>query len=181
MQIISSLLQLQSKEIQDEVTRKIFRVSQNRIRSIALIHETLYQSEDLARIDFSRYIQKLATHLISIYMPEGQGIELDLKVKDVYLDINNAIPCGLIINELVSNSLKHAFPENRVGKIHIILESKDGKYKLQVKDNGAGFPKETDFMKTESLGFQIVNDLVKQLEGKIQLLRKGGTIFRVSF
>ena len=181
MQFISSLLRLQSKEIKDDIARKIFRVSQNRIRSIALIHETLYQSEDLARIDFSRYIQKLATHLISIYRPEDQGIGLDLQVKDVYLDINKAIPCGLIINELVSNSLKHAFPDNRLGKIHIILESKDGRYELQVKDNGVGFPEEIDFMKTESLGFQIVNDLVKQLEGKIQLIRKGGTIFRMSF
>jgi two-component sensor histidine kinase len=181
MQIISSLLRLQSKEIQDEVTQKIFRVSQNRIRSIALIHETLYQSEDLGRIDFTRYVHKLATHLISIYRPEGQDIELDLKVKNVFLDINKAIPCGLIINELVSNSLKHGFPEGRPGEIHISLESKDGNYKLQVKDTGVGFPEHVDFMETQSLGLQIVNDLVMQLEGKIQLIRKGGTIFRVAF
>jgi PAS domain S-box-containing protein len=181
MQIISSLLRLQSKEIQDEITQKIFDVSQNRIRSIALIHETLYQSEDLGRIDFTRYLQKLATHLISIYRPKGQGIELKLEAKNIFLDINRAIPCGLIINELVSNSLKHAFLGDRQGEIHIILESKDGKYKLQVKDTGVGFPEEVDFKETESLGLQIVNDLVMQLEGKIQLMRKGGTVFRVAF
>jgi len=181
MQIISSLLRLQSKDIQDEITQKIFDVSQNRIRSIALIHETLYQSEDLGHIDFSRYIQKLATHLISIYRPVGQGVELNLEVKNVFLDINKAIPCGLIINELVSNSLKHAFPGNRTGEIHIILEAEDGKYKLQVKDTGIGFPEEIDFKETESLGLQIVNDLVMQLDGKIQLMRKGGTIFCVAF
>jgi PAS domain S-box-containing protein len=181
MQIISSLLRLQSKEIQDEVTKKIFSVSQNRIRSIALIHETLYQSEDLGRIDFTRYVYKLATHLISMYRPEGQGIELNLEAKNVILDINKAIPCGLIINELVSNALKHAFPGNRAGKIHIILESKDGGYKLQIRDTGVGFPEAIDFMETESLGLQIVNDLVKQLEGKIQLKRKGGTIFHITF
>lgn len=181
MQIISSLLRLQSKEIQDEKTRKIFDVGQNRIRSIALIHETLYQSEDLSRIDFTRYIKKLATHLVSIYRPEEQGLNLNLEVKDVFLDINKAIPCGLIINELISNALKHAFPENRAGEIHILFEAVGRKHKLQVKDTGIGFPEEVDFKKTESLGLQIVNDLVMQLEGDIQLIRKGGTIFRVTF
>jgi two-component sensor histidine kinase len=181
MQIISSLLRLQSKEIQDKSTRKIFDVSQNRIRSIALIHETLYQSEDLSRIDFARYVKKLATHLISIYRPEGQGIDLKLDVKNAYLDINKAIPCGLIINELVSNALKHAFPQNRTGEIHLLLKSMDGACELEVKDTGVGFPEGINFRETNSLGLQIVNDLVEQLEGKMQLVRKGGTFFRITF
>jgi PAS domain S-box-containing protein len=181
MQIISSLLRLQSKEIQDELTRKIFDVSQNRIRSIALIHETLYQSEDLGRIDFAHYIQKLATHLISIYRPERQEIKLKLEVNSVFLDINKAIPCGLVINELVSNSLKHAFPGSLTGEIRILLESKAGKYNLQVMDTGVGFPEDVDFKDTESLGLQIVNDLVRQLDGNIKLIREGGTTFRVVF
>lgn len=181
MQIISSLLRLQSKDIQDESTRKIFDVSQNRIRSIALIHETLYQSEDLSRIDFASYARKLATHLISMCRPEGQGIDLKIEIKDAFLDINRAIPCGLIINELVSNALKHAFPDNREGEICLVLKSTDGTYELQVKDTGIGFPEEIDFKETDSLGLQIVNDLVKQLEGDIQLVNEGGTAFRVTF
>jgi PAS domain S-box-containing protein len=181
MQIISSLLRLQSKDIQDEDTRKLFDVSQNRIRSIALIHETLYQSEDLSRIDFARYAKKLATHLTSIYSPEGQRIDLKLEVENAFLDINKAIPCGLIINELVSNALKHAFPENRAGEIHLLLKSTDGTTKLEVKDTGVGFPEGINFKATDSLGLQIVNDLVRQLEGDIQLLRKNGTVFRVTF
>jgi two-component sensor histidine kinase len=104
-----------------------------------------------------------------------------LEVKDAFLDINKAIPCGLIVNELVSNALKHAFPENLEGEIHVLLKSTDGTYELEVRDTGVGFPDGVDFRETDSLALQIVNDLVKQLEGDIQLVRKGGTVFRVTF
>lgn len=182
MQIISSLLRLQSRNVKDETALDMFKVSQNRIRSMAFIHETLYQSEDLALIDFSDYIKRLITHLFSVYGTETKVPNLRLNVKDVYLDINRAIPCGLIINELVSNSLKHAFPDSRKGEITVEMRSdKKEKYTLIVKDTGIGMPKELDIQKTETLGMQLVNDLTEQIDGTIELNRIGGTTFSIMF
>jgi two-component sensor histidine kinase len=181
MQIISSLLRLQSREVEDEKTRRIFEISQNRIRSIALIHETLYQSGDLSRIDFSSYIRRLTTHLLSIYRPKGTSLRLNLDVQEVFLDINRAIPCGLIINELVSNAMKHAFTLDKGGEICVRLVEMGGVFNLVVKDNGAGFPKGMDFKKTDSLGLQIVSDLVQQLGGDIRLEQEEGTAFVITF
>jgi len=182
MQIISSLLRLQSRNVKDETALDMFKVSQNRIRSMAFIHEALYQSEDLAMIDFSIYIKKLITHLFSVYSTETKLPNLRLNVKDVYLDINRAIPCGLIINELVSNSLKHAFPDSRKGEITVEMRSdKKGKYTLIVKDTGIGMPKELNIHKTETLGMQLVNDLAEQIDGTIELNRIGGTTFSIMF
>jgi PAS domain S-box-containing protein len=181
MQIISSLIRLQSREIEDEKARRIFEISQNRIRSIALIHETLYQSGDLSQIDFSSYIRRLTTHLLTIYRPKGTALKLNLDVQKVLLDINRAIPCGLIINELVSNAMKHAFPIDKGGEIHVGLAEKDGAFTLIVKDNGKGFPDDVEFETTDSLGLQIVSDLVQQLEGDIRLDHGEGTAFVISF
>ena len=137
---------------------------------MAFIHETLYQSEDLALIDFSDYIKRLITHLFSVYGTETKVPNLRLNVKDVYLDINRAIPCGLIINELVSNSLKHAFPDSSKGEITVEMRSdKKEKYTLIVKDTGIGMPKELNIQKTETLGMQLVNDLTEQIDGTIEL------------
>lgn len=182
MQIISSLLRLQSRNVKDETVLDMFKVSQNRIRSMAFIHEALYQSEDLAMIDFSIYIRKLITHLFSVYSTETKLPNLRLNVKNVYLDINRAIPCGLTINELVSNSLKHAFPDSRKGEIIVEMRSdKKGKYTLIVKDTGIGMPKELNIHNTETLGMQLVNDLVEQIDGTIELNRIGGTTFSIMF
>lgn len=181
MQIISSLLRLQSRGIENEKARKIFEVSQNRIKSIALIHETLYQSENLAKIDFSSYIRKLTTHLLSLYRREEKKLKLDLEVQKVFLDINKAIPCGLIINELVSNSLKHAFPKGTEGRISIRLSSDNGSFTLVVQDSGVGMPEEFALGKTDSLGLQIVNDLVQQLEGTLHLDQDFGTCFTITW
>jgi len=182
MQIISSLLRLQSRNVKDETALDMFKVSQNRIRSMAFIHEALYQSEDLAMIDFSNYIKRLITHLFSVYGTETKVPNLRLNVKDVYLDINRAIPCGLIINELVSNSLKHAFPDSRKGEITVEMRSdKKEKYTLIVKDTGIGMPKELNIHKTETLGMQLVNDLTEQIDGTIELNRIGGTTFSIMF
>jgi PAS domain S-box-containing protein len=181
MQIISSLIRLQSREVEDEKTRRIFDISQNRIKSIALVHETLYQSGDLSQIDFSRYIRRLTTHLLSIYCPRETALKLHLDTEEVLLDINRAIPCGLIINELVSNALKHAFPPDSPGEICVRLSEIKGVVTLIVKDCGKGFPKDVDFKTTDSLGLQIVNDLVKQLEGDIRLEQEEGTAFVITF
>ena len=182
MQIILSLLRLQCSRIEDEKIRELFRDSQNRIRSMALIHEKLYRSEDFSRVDFSDYIQSIMDHLLSTYGAAGKEISYELDIKDVFLDINKAIPCGLIINELLSNSLKHAFPGNRKGKITVKMTAKEGnKFSLIMEDNGIGFPADFDFHKMDTLGMQVVTDLVKQIDGTIELDRTKGTTFIINF
>jgi PAS domain S-box-containing protein len=181
MQVISSILNLHSKHIEDEQALKIFRNGQSRIRSMALVHEKMYESEDLANIDFAEYIRSTTSYLFSLHrISEAIGWNID--IKDIFLDINTAIPCGLIINELVSNALKYAFPDGREGEIRIGLAlDKDGKFTLTVEDNGIGFPKDTDFRKTKSLGMQLVIMLAEQIGGTIELERKEGTAFTIRF
>lgn len=181
MQIISSLISLQSDYADNESTIKMFEDSKNRIRSMALIHEKLYQSEDISLIDFSDYIESLAGRLLEVYGVAGMGIELHINAENIFLSIDSAIPCGLIINELVSNSVKHAFPEGRLGAVAIDMNRQDGNYVLMVTDNGVGFPENIDFRNTESLGLQIVQTLTSQLGGKIELESNGGTRFKIIF
>lgn len=181
IQIISSLLRLQSQPIKDEKILEIFRESQSRIRSMALIHEKLYQSQDFSRIDFSDYIEKMVTHLFALYNVDPNRIRLRVEAKDVQLDINRAIPCGLIINELVTNALKHAFPGDRQGELAIVMQTDEGgRYRLTIKDTGIGLPEEFDLSQSKTLGFQIVRDLVKQLDGTVEVKRDGGTEFVIT-
>jgi len=182
MQIISSLLNLQSRYIKDDKVSDMFKMSRDRIRSMALIHEKLYQSKDLAKINFAQYIQSLTIHLLHTNNASAEKIKLNADVTDVFLDINKAIPCGLIINELLSNSLKYAFPQNKKGNIHIQLSAgKNGNVCLEVSDDGIGFSEKVDFHKPDSLGFQLVNDLVEQLGGTLKLDSSGGTSYQISF
>jgi two-component sensor histidine kinase len=180
LQIISSLLSLQSENINSENPARTFRESQDRIRSMALIHEKLYQSNDISRIDFAEYVRSLTAYLFRSYIT-GPGIEISIDIHDVSLGIDMAIPCGLIINELVSNSLKYAFPDRRPGEIDISLAQCDHEYKLTVSDNGTGLPEGMDFRNTPSLGLQLVNTLVHQLEGNIVLDTSHGTRFVITF
>jgi len=183
MQIISSLFNLQSGHIKDKQASEIFKSSQNRIRSMALIHERFYQSEDMARVDFAEYAQNLTGHLFSSHGINPGAVKLNLKIKEVFLDLNTAIPCGLIINELVSNSLKHAFPDGKKGEIKIAMHSlnKD-EMEVIVSDNGVGLSKKVDFRKTDSLGLHLVNLLAEdQLHGDIKLDRTKGTSFHIKF
>jgi len=183
LQVISSLLKLQSEYIEDKQAFQMFKDSQNRIKSMALIHEKLYKSKDLAEIDFKIYINDLAYELFRSYEIDPSKIALRMDVKDISLRIDVAIPCGLIINELISNSLKYAFPQGREGGIKIALRSiNKNKIELKVKDNGIGLPEDFDFRKTKSLGLHIVTILVEdQLDGKIELNRAGGTEFKITF
>ena len=186
LQVIYSLLRLQSAHIKDKHDLEIFKESQNRVMSMAFVHEKLYQSEDLAMIDFAEYTRKLATSLFHSYAAYPEIIALEINVEDVFLGIDNAIPCGLIINELVSNCLKHAFPRGKKGKIRVELRSdKDlhagDKFILTVSDDGIGFPKDLDFRNADTLGLQLVTTLVKQLKGTIELDRDGGTEFKITF
>ncbi len=196
LQIISSLLSIQSGYLHDEQALDIFTESQNRIRSMAMIHEKLYKSKSLVKINFRDYVNDLTEYLFYNYKISPNMIKLYNNIEDLSFDINTAIPCGLIINELVTNCIKHAFPwfktplslqessENlEFGKyrIDIQLESDHENYVLSVADNGVGFPQDIDFENTDSLGLKLVKNLVEQLEGKMTLDNTSGTKFTIVF
>jgi len=182
MQVISSLLNLQSQRFPDAGVREAFRESQDRIKSMALVHEKLYQTKDLSRIDFSDYVKSLTSFLFRTYQTDATQIALKLDLERTSLDVNAAIPCGLILNELVLNALKHAFPGERKGEITVELhESEAGSILLTVRDNGIGFPEGIDIGHTDTLGLQIISLLTEQLEGRIEVRRNGGTVFTLSF
>ncbi len=184
LQVISSLLRLQSRYIQDENVMEMLKESQNRVRSMALVHEHLYQSKDLSRIDFSEYIRNLASHIFQAYEVKARGVKLNVKVVPVFLNIDTVVPCGLIINELVSNSLKYAFSEECVGDISIDFnyeQNNENKFILQVGDNGIGFPEDLDYKNSGSLGLRLVCSLVRQLKGEIEIFNEVGTVFKITF
>jgi two-component sensor histidine kinase len=182
LQVISSLLYLQSKRVIEPETLKMFVDSQNRVRSMALVHEQLYQTEDLARVNVAEYVRSLASFLFRSYGLNANRIRLNIDVAELSLGVNVAVPCGMIINELLSNVLKHAFPGDTRGAIYIGFSSgPDGRYTLVVEDNGIGLPEEVDFRHSRSLGLQLVNTLVEQLEGTIELDTRTGTRFEIMF
>ncbi len=223
LQIISSLLSLQSKYIKDDETLKIFKESQNRVMSLAMIHEKLYKSSNLVQIDFAEYINDLADKLFYTYKISPDIIQLNINIENIFFDIETAILCGLIINELVTNSLKHAFPAAsgrgptdeksadlkkgdcgpdfqcdhstegidpttnsfnnpcKKNRIDIKLNEVDEDFVLSINDNGTGLPEDFDFENTTSLGLQLVNSLVDQLDGNITLDKNRGTNFKIIF
>ena len=183
MQVISSLLSLQCKYIKDEKYIAMVKESQDRIKVMALIHENLYRSRDLSNIDFNDYAKSLAKGLLQSYKTDTNRITLNINIESISFAIETAIPCGLIINELISNSLKHAFPEGRVGEINISFRSLDkDELEIIVSNDGVSFPKDLDFRNTESLGLRLVTNLAEnQLHGKIELDNSKGTEFRIRF
>jgi len=181
LQIVSSLLRLQSRSIRSKTLKDTFEIAQNRIKSMALIHEVLYLSENLDKINFSDYIKRITNHLFSMFSRKAKEIQLELDVGEYYLDIDKAIPCGLIINELVSNAFKHAFPNGESGKIQVQLNNNLDRYTMVVRDTGVGFPDDVDTGNTETLGLQLVNDLVKQIDGSYEMQIDGGTTFKIIF
>jgi PAS domain S-box-containing protein len=182
MQIISSILSLQSGSIKDPAARECLGECQNRIRSMALVHEKLYRSGNLSRIDFAEYLRSLSAALFHSCRTDADRVRLDFKASDVSLDVNTAIPCGLIANELILNALKHGFPAGSTGTLRIGLDDLgEGRYRMVVADDGVGFPEDLDFRMTESLGLQLITLLVDQLEGTIELDKTGGTAFTVTF
>jgi len=182
MQIIVSLLRLQSYAAKDKKLEDMFKVAQNRVRSMAIIHEKLYKSEDFASIDFASYIRSLTIHLMQTYQIDPEQINFIADVKDICLDINQGVPVGLLINELVSNALKHAFPKGKKGEIIVKFHTdKKGKKTLIVSDNGIGYPDKVDMSKPKTLGMQLIKDLTKQIGGKLDLVNKAGTTFKITF
>jgi two-component system response regulator len=197
LQIISSLINLQSNGIDDKKVYDAFKEIQNRVKSIALIHEKLYQSKDISKINFADYIPKLASDLCRSY-DISPLIDLEVDVDNVLLDINKALPCGLIINELITNSIKHAFKNVKTqefhyktsanelntvkkGKISISFRYTEDEYEMIVSDNGTGYPEDLDIENTETLGLRLVNSLKGQLNGEVELKNMDGAFFRLTF
>ncbi|OGP32375.1 MAG: hypothetical protein A2073_00095 [Deltaproteobacteria bacterium GWC2_42_11] len=193
LQIISSLLSLQSEYVnisRDKLGDKlemadVFKDSQSRIRSMVIVHERLYKSKDISNINFAEYIRDLTDNLFLSYKESAADISLKINADNIDFDIDTAIPLGLLINELISNSLKYAFPDNRRGEILIALQQYSGMghggYALTVCDNGIGLPEGFDFRNTKSLGLQLVNTLAGQLNGAIEVKGKNGTEFKMTF
>jgi PAS domain S-box-containing protein len=182
MQVISSLLNLQSARITDSRALSAFRESQHRVKSMALLHEKLYQSEDLARINFAEYLGNLLDYLFSAFGHGAAKIERHVEVRDVRLNLDTAIPCGLIVNELASNALKYAFHGRTQGEMFLLMNrGQAGEFHLWFRDNGTGLPAGFDWRATNSLGLQLVNMLTHQLDGTIDCRQEAGTEFHITF
>lgn len=182
LQVINSILNLQADTIADEKVRDIFNDTRARIRSIALVHERLYQTKDLSNIDFGEYVDGLVSDLFRAFGIEGGRISYSLEIKYSSIPIDKTVNCGLIINEIISNSLKYAFPDNRVGNIEIKLEKDEKNFiHLWVGDDGIGLPSGFDYRKTDSLGLKLVNGLSSEIGGKIDVETKMGTKFHIMF
>jgi PAS domain S-box-containing protein len=180
LQITSSILNLQASKITDVKMLEILRDSQQRIKSMSLIHELLYQTNDFSKINFSEYVNKIVSNLISSYSKKND-IELTLNIENVFLDLDASIPCGLIVNELVTNSLKYAFQKSNNNQLKISLKQIKQQIELEISDNGPGLPNKFNFRKTKSLGLQLVVALVEQLEGEIHLQNTNGASFKITF
>lgn len=173
LQVIDSLLDMQASRIDDPRVQEILRDSQNRVRSMALIHQTLYQSHDFARVDFGGIVDSLVPTLVSCYGIDTSCLKLDIHTDAVHLPINLAIPCGLIVNELVTNALKHAFPDGQPGVIAIKLSPLPGSgVELIVGDNGVGIPEQLNWEETHTLGLQLVQLLASQVNGELTIQRR---------
>ncbi len=181
LQIVASLLNLQSRHIKDKEALEIFQAARKRVFSMALVHERLYKSEDFASIDFRKYIEEMTVHLLSFHLDKMEKIKFEKDIEKTIIDISKAIPLGLILNELITNALKHAFPKNREGKIKIKFNKKGSRYDLIISDDGIGFPKDLDFRKAESMGLTLITSLVNQLNGEIELDRSKGTSYKIKF
>ena len=183
MQVVSALLILQSKKTKDLKILEMFRESEHRIKTMALIHEKLYQSRSFGTIDLAEYLTRLIQYLFRSYEERSSRVTLEMDVQDISLDIDTALPCSLIINELVSNSLKYAFPDGKGGKICIRVTKDDGSlFTLEIRDNGVGLPAGLDLERTETLGLRLVHGLaVNQLGGSIEMGKGKGTSFIIRF
>jgi PAS domain S-box-containing protein len=182
LQVVYSLLDLQSDRIDDALMLDVLRESQNRIKSMALIHQTLYESKDFVQVDFANFLDTLAPTLISSYGVDSEQVGLSINADEVLLPISAAVPCGLVVNELIANALKHAFPDGRRGKIKIELaHGPENSAVLAVSDDGVGIPEDLDLATTQTLGLQLVTLLTDQLGGALEIRRADPTRFMLRF
>jgi len=181
MQIISSLMNIQTRYLDDKESINVLKESQNRVKSMAMIHEKLYRSKKFDKVYFAEYIENLVWDLFYSYSIEKGKIEPILEIEDLKLNIETSVPLGLIITELVSNCLKYAFPDSLNGILYVSLKNLGEKYELIIKDDGIGFPENIDYKNTDSLGLQLVNSLTEQIDGEIELKMSNGTEFKIVF
>jgi two-component sensor histidine kinase len=183
MQVISSLLQLQGDRIQDPEARKVFNEARDRVKAMALTHESLYQSADMARIALGDYLDRLAGYLFRVHGSTAQHVRFKLNADRVFISLDRAVPCALVMSELISNALKHAFPAGRRGDLNIqVTDLGDGNIRIRVADNGAGLPAGFQLSRSEGLGLQLVRDIVEdQLDGSLEISDDGGAVFTVTF
>lgn len=184
LQIIISLFNLQTSYIDDDKAYQALKEGQDRIKSMALIHERFYQSDGISKIDFDDYCRKLMEHLYSSFKINPNTIIIDIKIENIRLDIDTAVPCGLIINEIVSNAFKHAFSDKEKGQVSILLKNAaDGECYLEIKDDGIGMPEDFNLETADSLGFQLIQALSDQLDGKLELLTSpnNGLKYKLNF
>lgn len=181
LQVISSILNLQTAYLKDRSTINLLKECQNRIKTMAFIHESLYQNKDFSQINFSEYIVNLVKNLFYSFETNQQKIKTNFAVEPIFLNLDLSIPCGLIVNELVSNALKYAFDDGREGAVFITLKKHRDKIKIVVADNGRGIPDSIDFRNTETLGLQLVSTLTEQINGTITMNRNKGTTFEIIF
>ncbi len=181
LQVISSILNLQSSYVKDENSLNILRESQNRIKSMSFIHESLYQTKDFAHIEFTDYILSLSKNLIHSYSITTGSIILNTDLEPVFLSLDQAIPCGLIANELISNALKYAFPDRSKGMISVRIREENEKIRIEIGDNGIGLPKDMDYKNSDSLGLQLVHSLIDQLDATIKVNTDKGTNYLITF
>jgi two-component sensor histidine kinase len=182
MQVMSSLLNLQSRVASNPDTSRMLQENQNRIHSMALLHEILYQSEDLAVVDFSKYVRRMVDHLFRSYGVDNRQIRLHAELNPVALELDDALPCGLLISEVISNSLKHGFPEGQEGEVAILLRPQSPTtVALVLSDDGAGLPAGMDWSTTRSLGLRLVRALASQLRASLEIRSQGGTEVKLVF
>ena len=182
LQIITSLLNLQASKIKDKKLEAMFRDSQGRVKTMALIHEKLYRSENLSEVNFADYVDSLTRFMLSTVSGNRERISIKQDVDKILLSVDKAIPCGLIINELVTNALKYAFPDGNGGEIIVSCKrGADRRIVLEISDNGVGIPGEVDLENTGTLGMQLVTSLIGQLDGTIRIDRESGTRFTLEF
>lgn len=181
MQVISSILNLQSSYVKDPYALSLLKESQNRIKSMSFIHESLYQTKNFELVNFSDYLVTLSKNLIHSYSVNTEKIKLELNLSKLFLNLDISIPCGLIINEIISNSLKYAFPDNREGTIFINLTEKNKTVHLEIGDDGVGIPMDLDIKNTDTLGLQLVDTLLQQINATLRLIKTKGTIFKIEF
>ena len=182
LQVISSLINLQVRPLEDPAVRRALRDCQSRVETMAQIHEMLYRAKDYARIPFGRYARELATRVLAASGIAPENITLSFAMEDLFFTVDRAIPCGLILNELMANALKHAFSHGSRGAIEVALtRGADGQITLSVEDDGVGLPQDFDVHAARSLGVQLVVTLVEQLEGRLELSREPATRWTITF
>ena len=181
LQVISSILNLQSSYVKDQHTLEVLQESQQRIKSMSFIHETIYRTADFSSLEFTDYVKTIVSNLIQSYRREGTTVEFLPKMDKVYLSLDQSIPCGLIVNELVSNALKYAFVGRKKGKLEIILREKDNHIHMEVADDGVGMSKNFNYEKTDSLGIQLVYALLEQIDANMEVNMTKGTSFLIEF